>query len=96
MVIIATTNRPEKLDPALIRPGRLRLIEFKNLRKIDAVSMLLENYPNEKEAIENGLNEIGYEDYMSNGALLEAVMSSTSTLDKTLKTFQRELILIKN
>ncbi len=96
LVIIATTNRPEKLDPALIRPGRLRLIEFKNLRKIDAVSMLLENYPNEKEAIENGLNEIGYEDYMSNGALLEAVMSSTSTLDKTLKTFQRELILIKN
>lgn len=96
LVIIATTNRPEKLDPALIRPGRLRLIEFKNLRKEDAVCMLLENYPEEKEAIECGLEEIGYEDYMSNGALLEAVMSSTSSLKKTLETFQRELLLLKN
>ncbi len=91
LVIIATTNRPEKLDPALIRPGRLRLVEFKNLRKVDAVAMLLENYPEQRIAIECGLDEIGYEDYMSNGALLEAVMSSTSTLEKTLQTFQREL-----
>ncbi len=91
LVIIATTNRPEKLDPALIRPGRLRLVEFKNLRKIDAVAMLLENYPEHRDAIKRGLDEIGYEDYTSNGALLEAVMSSTSTLEKTLQTFQREL-----
>lgn len=96
LVIIATTNRPEKLDPALIRPGRLRLIEFKNLRKEDAVCMLLENYPEEKEAIERGLDEIGYTDYMSNGALLEAVISSTHTLEKTLKTFQRELYNLNN
>ncbi len=92
LVIIATTNRVEKLDPALIRPGRLRLVEFKNLRKVDAVSMLLENYPEQRIAIESGLDEIGYEDYISNGALLEAVMSSTSTLEKTLQTFQRELL----
>ncbi len=96
LVIIATTNRPEKLDPALIRPGRLRLIEFKNLRKVDAVSMLLENYPDEQVAIEHGLDNIGYEDYMANGALLEAVMSSTHTLVNTLQTFQRELLLLKN
>ncbi len=91
LVIIATTNRPEKLDPALIRPGRLRLIQFKNLRKEDAVCMLLENYPQEREAIERGLDEIGYTDYMSNGALLEAVISSTHTLEKALMTFRREL-----
>ncbi len=91
LVMIATTNRHEKLDPALIRPGRLRLIEFKNLRKEDAISMLLENYPEERNAIERGLDKIGYTDYMSNGALLEAIMSSTHTLEKTLKTFQREL-----
>jgi SpoVK/Ycf46/Vps4 family AAA+-type ATPase len=96
LVIIATTNRVKKLDPALIRPGRLRLVEFKNLRKVDAVSMLLENYPEQRDAIERGLDEIGYEDYMSNGALLEAVMSSTSTLEKTLQTFQRELSNIQN
>ncbi len=96
LVIIATTNRPEKLDPALIRPGRLRFIEFKNLRKEDAVCMLLENYPEEKTAIERGLDEIGYEDYMSNGALLEAIISSTHTLEKTLKTFQRELCNLTN
>ncbi len=95
LVIIATTNRVEKLDPALIRPGRLRLVEFKNLRKVDAIAMLLENYPEQRIAIEHGLDEIGYEDYISNGALLEAVMSSTSTLEKTLQTFQRELLNIQ-
>ncbi len=91
LVIIATTNRPKKLDPALTRPGRLRLIQFKNLRKEDAVCMLLENYPEEREAIERGLDEICYTDYMSNGALLEAVISSTHTLEKALFSFQREL-----
>ncbi len=91
LVIIATTNRPEKLDPALIRPGRLRLMEFKNLRKIDIVNMLLENYSNEKSKIEEFLENIHYEDYMISGALLEAIISSCNDLNDIFQIIQREI-----
>lgn len=39
-VIIFTTNHPEKIDPALKRPGRIDLIlEFKKLRVLDINSL---------------------------------------------------------
>jgi ATP-dependent 26S proteasome regulatory subunit len=91
LVIIATTNRPEKLDPALIRPGRLRLMEFKNLRSCDVVNMLLETYPEEKEEIEKHLERISYEDYQMSGALLEAIMSSCNNINDIFEVIQREL-----
>lgn len=91
LIIIATTNRPEKLDPALIRPGRLRLMEFKNLRSIDVVNMLQETYPNKKEDIETKLNDIKYKDYDMSGALLEAIMSSCNNLEQIFNIIQREI-----
>ena len=40
-VIIFTTNHPEKLDPAIIRPGRIDIvIEFKNMRRVDILSLI--------------------------------------------------------
>ena len=39
-VIIFTTNHPEKIDPALKRPGRIDLVlEFKKLRRVDIDNM---------------------------------------------------------
>lgn len=39
-IIIMTTNHPEKLDPALIRPGRIDMtVEFKKMRRVDVASM---------------------------------------------------------
>jgi mitochondrial chaperone BCS1 len=41
-VLIMTTNHPEKLDPALIRPGRVdRRIEFRNANQAIAAEMFL-------------------------------------------------------
>ena len=93
LIIIATTNRPDKLDPALIRPGRLRLIEFKNLRRCDAVALLSENFVTEEEKaeIETGLDRIGYQDYAASGALLEAIMSSSNSVKEVIDVLDREL-----
>jgi len=93
LIIIATTNRPDKLDPALIRPGRLRLVEFKNLRRCDAVSLLSENFVTEEERaeIETGLDRIGYQDYAASGALLEAIMSSSNSVKEVIEGLDREL-----
>jgi ATP-dependent Zn protease len=39
-MIILTTNHPEKIDPALLRPGRIDMnIEFKRLRVVDVEAM---------------------------------------------------------
>ncbi len=93
LIIIATTNRPDKLDPALIRPGRLRLVEFKNLRRCDAVALLSENFVTEedKAEIEAGLDRIGYQDYAASGALLEAIMSSSNSVKEVFVSLDREL-----
>lgn len=93
LIIIATTNRPDKLDPALIRPGRLRLVEFKNLRRCDAVALLSENFVTEEEKaeIEEGLDRIGYQDYAASGALLEAIMSSSNSVEEVFVSLDREL-----
>ncbi len=93
LIIIATTNRPDKLDPALIRPGRLRLVEFKNLRRCDAVALLSENFVTEEEKaeIEKGLDRIGYQDYAASGALLEAIMSSSNSVEEVFVSLDREL-----
>lgn len=93
LIIIATTNRPDKLDPALIRPGRLRLVEFKNLRRCDAVALLSENFVTEedKAEIEAGLDRIGYQDYAASGALLEAIMSSSNSVEEVFMSLDREL-----
>ena len=93
LIIIATTNRPEKLDPALIRPGRLRLVEFKNLRRCDAVALLTENFFSDEERaqIEEGLDRIGYQDYAVSGALLEAIMSSSNSVEEVIDGLNKEL-----
>jgi len=53
-VIIMTTNHPEVLDPALLRPGRVDLHLKINDLPIDNVRALLrEFFPSEKETIDN-------------------------------------------
>lgn len=92
LCICATTNNKDKLDPALMRPGRLRLFEFKYLRKCDAVCMIYEDYPEiDKNVISDMLDKIGYKDYMASGALLSSILSSTISLEQLFNIFEREI-----
>lgn len=88
LCIVATTNRPHLIDEALLRPGRLRLIEFHNLRKVDALAMIKEEYP---EMTEEVLTQVGYTDFQCSGALVSAILASTVSLTKFMEVFEREL-----
>lgn len=86
LVIIATTNYPDKLDKALIRAGRLTLLEFGYLRYEDIVNMLNEEY--DKESIISKLNKIDKIDNIDrkiSGATLNYIISCTNNLDDAIK-----------
>lgn len=90
LVVIATTNCPDKLAPELIRPGRLRLLRFENLRKVDLCQLLSETFPCEE--ITDLAERIGYQDYALSGATVEAIMSSCNTVKQVETALQRELL----
>lgn len=88
------TNRPELLDPALTRAGRLRHMPFNYLRIQDAVNLIRDMFAVDgytEDDIRQKLQEINYKDYQSSGALLSAVISSSVTLDQCIEVFDREL-----
>lgn len=94
LCIIATTNRPELLDPALTRAGRLRHMPFNYLRIQDAIHLIRDMFAVDgytEDDIRQKLQEINYKDYQSSGALLSAVISSSVTLDQCIEVFDREL-----
>lgn len=86
---LANANDPDKLDNALIRPGRLKLLEFKNLRKIDLINMLSELY--DKNDV--GQNVSFYNDYMISGASLRHIMNCTNTFEEAISEIKQELNL---
>lgn len=53
MILIATTNHKDKLDPALYRELRLTPIHFTYLRKIDAIQIIKNFFPNHQHLIDN-------------------------------------------
>ncbi len=92
LCICATTNRPEMIDPALVRPGRLRLMKFENLRVQDAVAMIHDEYPDsDMDLIRNELNRVGYTNHQISGALLSALIASTVNIAQLMTLFEREL-----
>lgn len=91
LVVIATTNRPEKLAPELVRPGRLRLMRFDNLRKVDLCDLLSEIFPRDK--VEILIEKIGYQDHSLSGATVEAIMSSCINMSQLENALCRELAL---
>ena len=75
-IIVMTTNHPEKLDPALIRPGRInRKIYLGNVKLLQAQSMIRHYFNDGRELdadIENHLKNVFVDDVIS-PAFLESM-----------------------
>lgn len=87
LVILSTTNL-EKLDKALVRLGRLRLLIFYYQRYEDVVSMLSELY--NKNHIISKLNTYLIDNKKISGATLNYIMSCTNNLDDAINMIRDE------
>jgi ATP-dependent 26S proteasome regulatory subunit len=85
---LANANDVSKLDKALIRAARLKLLEFKNLRK-KILLICYQNY-DQTEIIKN-INF--YDDYMLSGASVRYIMNCTNNLEEFIDEIKIELSL---
>jgi len=52
-IFIMTTNHPERLDPALIRPGRVNRKLMLDYMTVDSIALILAHYFNDDEPLED-------------------------------------------
>lgn len=79
LIIIITTNNVDKLDPALIRPGRITVnLNLKEMTRKDALDLIKYHFPN--ETIDEKFNII--DDYVLTPAYLENACKRVNNLDK--------------
>ena len=95
-VLIATTNHPEKIDPALKRPGRIdKMIEFGYLKSCQTEKMIGNFYPNIDQYTKHRIIEEVGEGTTSPAFLQEIFMSSgeaSEALSK-LREFNRTKVV---
>lgn len=80
-IIIMTTNHVEKLDPALIRPGRITMrLEMKNITTDDARDMIRREYPESCVKIKNEI---------ITASTLESLLEITMSLDELMTELKK-------
>ena len=79
-ILIMTTNHIEKLDPALIRPGRMNLQIHLDKMSLHSLSEMLSAFYQTKVSIDR-LKEQGLQDKMYTPAKYEQVMMLSPTID---------------
>jgi len=80
VAVIATTNRPELVDPALLRPGRLERVVPVSLPDADAREEILRVHTREVPLDGVDLSEVARETDGYSGSDLEAVVREASLL----------------
>lgn len=90
-IVVMTTNHPEKLDPALIRPGRINKKMFLGLLKITEAFSMIEHYYG-KLSEENGevFRKIFPEEKLSPAAL-ESLCADCDSFEELLEGVQKIL-----
>lgn len=78
-LIIMTTNHPEKLDPALLRPGRVAHFQLNNMTYVEARAMLATKY-----VIDDCQNSRLKEIINTSPAKLKELMSMYDTIEEIL------------
>ena len=80
-VIIMTTNHFEKIDPALIRPGRFKCIELKKLNIINIIDIINFHYKIDKEVIKNKFEGIIKDNNFTSAQMYEYIIESDTVDD---------------
>ena len=92
-LLVMTSNHPEKLDPALIRPGRIDKQIFLGYLQTDAACEMISHYfgtgdegvtPKQRETIDRLL---GVEGLMVTPAQMEQQCAEHETVDGLLEAF---------
>lgn len=98
-IIIMTTNRVEKLDPALIRPGRINMsIELKSLTFPDFVQIIKKNISGIELSnnVKKQLQRISV-DYVVTGSLLESCCQNVCKICKEQQSYDMLVLeILKN
>eukprot|EP00198_Chlamydomonas_reinhardtii_P011333 XP_001700670.1 ubiquinol:cytochrome c oxidoreductase biogenesis factor [Chlamydomonas reinhardtii] len=90
-IIVMTTNHPEKLDPALIRPGRInKKVYMGRLRVCEALSMVRHYFGPVSAADEAALRAV-FEDDALSPADLEAMCAEHDTPAELVEAVERRL-----
>jgi SpoVK/Ycf46/Vps4 family AAA+-type ATPase len=91
-LIIMTSNHPEKLDPALIRPGRInRKIYMGNLAVAEAVAMTKHYFGQEvTEEADLSLRKL-WQDGLLSPATLESMCAEHETVQELLVALEKDL-----
>lgn len=76
-----TTNHFEKIDPALIRPGRFKCIELKKLNIINIIDIINFHYKIDKEVIKNKFEGIIKDNNFTSAQMYEYIIESDTVDD---------------
>nr|WRJ69785.1 hypothetical protein TetV2_00336 [Oceanusvirus sp.] len=78
-VIIMTSNHPEKLDPALIRPGRVNMNIYMGPIEMPEAKDMLENYYGKGSVNDQDLRRLDFPKMQMSPALLESLCAQHDT-----------------
>lgn len=89
-IIIMTTNHPEKLDPALIRPGRINKQMYMGLLQATEAVQMVENYVGPLSKGEKQTFQEVFPGGKISPAALESLCAECSTVQDVLEKFSLE------
>ena len=94
VMIIMTSNHPEKLDPALIRPGRIDFkYQFKKATKQILFEMLKLRYEKTDEEIKKYFKKSRFQDYVLSPAQIQSICFQNATIETCIQHITREIEL---
>jgi chaperone BCS1 len=96
-IVIMTTNHPDKLDPALIRPGRCDVkFYIPNATRSQIASMFMRFFPESDQDMAKSFSMCFEECEKSMAYIQEHLMSNRSSADEALASACRNIYSVRN
>eukprot|EP00803_Ostreobium_quekettii_P009968 evm.model.scf_285EXC.12 EVM.evm.TU.scf_285EXC.12 scf_285EXC:84718-88170(-) len=89
-IVVMTTNHPEKLDPALIRPGRVNKQLYLGYLRLEEALQMVEHYFGElTEADKHNFTSV-FPNFMMSPAALESICAACDAVDDLVRCIKDE------